>query len=115
MASVECLEKLELTKEISTGLESRCTEVDLNTGIGISKFITDNCENIALVIRLLLLKLKLDTVVNISKFVTDNCAHIALVIKLLQSASTNCRKCGFPNKKGDGCLYCDLGFYNSEF
>ena len=81
MASVECLEKLELTKEISTGLESRCTEVvmrDLKTAIGISKFVTDNCENINLVIRILL------------KYVANPNA-----VK-----STNCRQCGQQNGYG---------------
>ena len=56
MAAVGNLEKLELGNEISTSLESKCVEfasANFKAASNVSKFVTDNCDNIDLVIRLL--------------------------------------------------------------
>lgn len=56
MAAVGNLEKLELGNEISTSLESKCVKfasANFKAASNVSKFVTDNCDNIDLVIRLL--------------------------------------------------------------
>ena len=56
MGAVEGLEKLETGKDISVKLESRCKNFaisNLRSANIVSKFVTDNCDNIHLVMRLL--------------------------------------------------------------
>ena len=57
MAAVRSIEKLEIGKEVAADLESRCVEFsskNFTSALDVSKFVTDNCENNDLVIRLLL-------------------------------------------------------------
>ena len=55
MGAVEVLEKLDTGKDISVKLESRCKEIaisNLRSVNTMGKFVTDNCDNIDLVMRL---------------------------------------------------------------
>ena len=56
MGAVESLEKLKTGKDISVKIELRCKDVavyHLKSVYIVSKFVTENCDNIGLVMRLL--------------------------------------------------------------
>ena len=55
MGAVEVLEKLEIGKDVSLKLEKRCKEIaisNLRSVNTMGKFVTDNCDNLDLVMRL---------------------------------------------------------------